>query len=144
MRRCSESSSGPGVPMMVTLDYCHHVCQYTRVTPTAPAPTAPAPTAPAGPAPTRQVDGRHRRRATNRDAAADALLGLYDSGSLGPSIAEGAEAAGLSPRSVFRYFDDAEDLVRAAIGHQQRRLAPLFSFDVAAGTPLPERIDRFV
>lgn len=90
------------------------------------------------------ADGRHRRRAANRHAVVEALLSFYDEGSLDPSIAEVAEVAGLSPRSVFRYFDDAEDLTRAAIELQQQRLAPLFPLDIDTAAPVDDRVGRFV
>ena len=90
------------------------------------------------------TDGRHRRRARNREAVVDALLRLIDLGHLEPTIAEIADTAGLSARSVFRYFDDLDDLVRAAVARQRERLAPLMADTVAPELPLPERIERFV
>jgi AcrR family transcriptional regulator len=77
---------------------------------------------PVGPAGT--PDGRRARRDRNREAVVDALLALYRSGNLDPSSAEIAEHAGLSPRSLFRYFDDIDDLCRAAIARQQERILP--------------------
>lgn len=91
-----------------------------------------------------QVDGRRRRRETNRQAVVDALLAMYDAGVLEPNIGEVAEAAGLSARSVFRYFDDIDDLVRAAIAHQQMRLAPLVPLEIDLATPLNERVAAVV
>ena len=89
-------------------------------------------------------DGRNRRRDRNRDAVVTALLELYREGRLGPSAEEIAERAGISVRSLFRYFDDIDALVRAAIARQQEHLAPLFVRDTAPDQPLDERIDRFV
>ena len=57
-------------------------------------------------------DGRRLRRDRNRTAVVDALLDLYGESNLRPSTAEIAERAGLSHRSLFRYFDDFEDLCR--------------------------------
>ncbi|HRE00682.1 MAG TPA: TetR family transcriptional regulator, partial [Ilumatobacteraceae bacterium] len=62
-----------------------------------------------------QVDGRRGRRDRNRDAVVDALLTLYHDGVLEPSADAIAEQAGLSARSLFRYFDDLDDLQRAAV-----------------------------
>lgn len=90
------------------------------------------------------VDGRTVRRQRNRDAAVDAMLALYDAGQLTPSMADVAEAAGLSPRSLFRYFDDVDDLVRAAVARQQQRLAPLATLDVDPAAPLVDRIETVV
>ena len=66
-----------------------------------------------------QGDGRRLRREANRQAVIDALVSLYADGHYLPSAAEVAERSGLSPRSVFRYFDDTDDLTRAAF---RRRL----------------------
>ena len=71
------------------------------------------------------VDGRRVRRDRNRDAVVDALLTLYGEGNLEPGSAEIAERAGLSPRSLFRYFDDVDDLCEAAIARQAERILPL-------------------
>ncbi|HET9610836.1 MAG TPA: TetR/AcrR family transcriptional regulator [Acidimicrobiales bacterium] len=89
-------------------------------------------------------DGRNRRRDRNREAVVTALLELYREGNLGPSADEIAERAGISARSLFRYFDDTEALVRTAIARQQQHLAPLYGLDVPAEAPLAERVDRFV
>ncbi|MBK5222755.1 MAG: TetR/AcrR family transcriptional regulator [Acidimicrobiia bacterium] len=80
-------------------------------------------------------DGRHARRARNREAVISALLSLHDEGDLSPSTEAIAERAGLSTRSVFRYFADVDDLAQAAVNRQQERLAILFARPVdAAGT----------
>jgi TetR/AcrR family transcriptional regulator of autoinduction and epiphytic fitness len=89
-------------------------------------------------------DGRHARRDRNRLAVVDAMLQLYASGNLDPSSDEIAEKAGLSPRSLFRYFDDLDDLVRVAIARQHERLAPMAHLDLAPDAPIATRIDRLV
>jgi AcrR family transcriptional regulator len=94
--------------------------------------------------PTVPPDGRTLRRNRNRDAVVTTLLELYREGDLNPSAETIAARAGISVRSLFRYFDDAEAMVRAAIGRQQQHLAPLFAMDVQPGLPLAERVDRFV
>jgi TetR/AcrR family transcriptional regulator of autoinduction and epiphytic fitness len=90
------------------------------------------------------VDGRARRRERNRDAVVTALLELYREGRLQPSAEEVAARAGISVRSVFRYFDDTEAMVRAGIARQQQHLAPLYVLEVPAGAPFPERLRAFV
>ncbi len=90
------------------------------------------------------TDGRRRRRDRNRLAVVDALLGLYADGNLRPSSAEIAERAGLSPRSLFRYFDDVDDLCRAAIDRQQQLARPLFPVWVAQDSPLEVRVEALV
>lgn len=91
-----------------------------------------------------EVDGRRLRRAQNRDAVLDALVDLFEDGNLQPSSTEIAERAGLSPRSLFRYFDDVDDLNRAAIERQQARAMPLLDIALAAHHSLPDRIAHVV
>lgn len=90
------------------------------------------------------TDGRNQRRDRNRDAVVTALLELYREGQLGPSAEEIAARAGISVRSLFRYFDDVDALVRAAIARQQEHLAPLWALDTDPDRPLAERAERFV
>ena len=80
----------------------------------------------------------------NRDAVVDALLALFHEGNLAPSSAEIAERAGLSARSLFRYFADVDDLCRAAIERQLGLTRPLLAIDVADDAPLRTRIDALV
>jgi AcrR family transcriptional regulator len=89
-------------------------------------------------------DGRRARRDRNRDAVVDALLTLYKEGKLNPSSDEIATRAGLSPRSLFRYFDDIDDLCQAAISRQQSQVRHLFDFEVPPDLTLSERIDLVV
>ena len=89
-------------------------------------------------------DGRRLRREQNRQAALVALGELYEEGRYEPSAAEIAERAGLSPRSLFRYFDDVDDLSRAAIEHHLAVARPLFELDVDPDAPLDERIAALV
>ena len=88
---------------------------------------------------TAETDGRRLRRSLNREAVVDALLDLYDEGNLQPSTDEIAERAGISPRSLFRYFDDTDDLIREAVARQQMRVLPLIVLEVAKDAPLAER-----
>jgi AcrR family transcriptional regulator len=89
-------------------------------------------------------DGRRVRRDRNRDAVVDAMLELYREGSIVPSADEIAERAGLSARSLFRYFDDIDDLVRAAVSRHLERLQPLLPIDLAANASTAERIAAIV
>ena len=61
------------------------------------------------------TDGRTARRDRNRELVLDAALELFREGHLEPTALQVAERSGLSPRSVFRYFEDTEALLRAAI-----------------------------
>jgi AcrR family transcriptional regulator len=119
-----------------------------------PTGTGPVPAVPAegqtdtGPA---TMDGRQRRRARNREAVVDALLDLYRDGNLRPSSEEIAARSGLSPRSLFRYFDDVDDLIRAAIRSQEARALPLVPvaaapddhFDVKVAALVDQRFRLF-
>ncbi|MBI5949444.1 MAG: TetR/AcrR family transcriptional regulator [Chloroflexi bacterium] len=87
-----------------------------------------------------RLDGRHAWRERNRNAVVDALLDLYAEGNLRPDAQEIADRSGVSRRSVFRYFDDMDDLDRAAVDRQLARVRHLFDVpDLGAGT-LDERI----
>ena len=90
------------------------------------------------------VDGRRLRRQQNREAVVDALVELFAEGSYTPSSAEIAERAGLSPRSLFRYFDDMDDVSRAAIERQLAEARPLFTVDAEPGDPTAHKIERIV
>ncbi len=90
------------------------------------------------------ADGRHLRRDRNRDAVVEALLEIYREGELAPGAEAIAARAGISARSLFRYFDDIDDLVRTAIGRQQQHLAPLYALTVTAADELDSRIVGFV
>lgn len=89
-------------------------------------------------------DGRHQRRARNRAAVVDAILSLFREGNLETSPAEIAERAGVSERSVFRYFDDLDDLRREAIATQLASVEHLREVRAAASDPLHERIAALV
>ena len=90
------------------------------------------------------TDGRHARRERNRLAVVDAMLALYAEGNFEPSSDQIAERAGLSPRSLFRYFDDIDDLARSAIARQYERVRALAALDLSADAPLVDRVTRLV
>ncbi len=90
------------------------------------------------------VDGRTLRRTRNRTAVIAALLGIIREGNLHPGASEIADRAGVSHRSIFRYFDDLDDLVRTAIDHGFAEAGPLAQIpDIGVGS-LDERIASFV
>ncbi len=91
-----------------------------------------------------EVDGRRLRREQNREAVLDALLELFRAGNYQPSSNVIAERAGLSPRSLFRYFDDIDDLNHAAIDRQLAAARPLLDIGVDPAAALGDRIDRLV
>ena len=55
-------------------------------------------------------DGRRRRREVNRQRVVTALLDLFSEGHVWPTVANVAVRAGVSERSIFRYFDDSFQL----------------------------------
>lgn len=91
-----------------------------------------------------EVDGRRLRREQNRDAVLDALAELFVEGVYQPSSNEIAERAGISPRSLFRYFDDVDDLSRATIERQLARARPLLELDVSPTAPTTDKIAALV
>jgi AcrR family transcriptional regulator len=91
-----------------------------------------------------KVDGRRAWRQRNRDAVVDALLDLYREGNLSPGTDELVERSGVSRRSLFRYFDDLNDLCRAAIARQIARASHLIAIQGIGVGPLDDRITRLV
>ncbi|MBS1837552.1 MAG: TetR/AcrR family transcriptional regulator [Actinobacteria bacterium] len=89
-------------------------------------------------------DGRVARRLRGRAAAIDAVLELFDGGDLRPSSDVVCERAGISPASLFRYFDGLADLYLAAFEEQVARAAALARIDDVEHLGLDERIARFV
>jgi AcrR family transcriptional regulator len=73
------------------------------------------------------LDGRRQRAARSRDAVLDAILDLLREGDMRPGADEIAARAGVSPRTVFRHFDDFEELFAAAADRQTERIAHLFN-----------------
>ncbi len=90
------------------------------------------------------TDGRALRRERNRDAVVDALLDLYREGNLQPGTDEIAARSGLSPRSLFRYFDDVDDLIRTAIRHQEHRVMHLVPIEVGPDRSLDTKVQALV
>jgi AcrR family transcriptional regulator len=90
------------------------------------------------------IDGRVERRERNRTAVVEALLDLYREGELAPSADVIAKRAGVSPRSLFRYFDDLDALVREAVRQQQERIAPELARTVAPDRPFAARVEELV
>jgi TetR/AcrR family transcriptional regulator, regulator of autoinduction and epiphytic fitness len=93
--------------------------------------------------PTAELDGRALRSARNREAVVDAMLDLLDEGSLRPGAVEIAARAGVSVRTVFRHFEDLEQLFATATEHQSRRIGPLLLAPPPAGTR-SKRVDGVV
>jgi AcrR family transcriptional regulator len=91
-----------------------------------------------------EADGRRRRRHQNREAVLDALTALFREGVYQPGANEIAERAGLSPRSLFRYFDDVDDLNHAAIDRQLAAARPLLDIGIGPEAKTRTKIERLV
>ena len=89
------------------------------------------------------TDGRTARRDRNRTAVLDAVIELFDEDDLSPGVHEVARRSGVSLRSVYRYFDDVDALIAAAIERQYERSRPHFTIPRLGQGPLAERIERF-
>lgn len=87
-------------------------------------------------------DGRRLRRAQNREAVLDAMIELFAEGVLQPSTDEIAERAGVSSRSLFRYFDDVDDLHRAAIERELAVARPLLDVGALPHDPTAVKAER--
>jgi TetR/AcrR family transcriptional regulator, regulator of autoinduction and epiphytic fitness len=93
------------------------------------------------------ADGRSARRERNRDAVLDALVELTTEGADDPSIDDIADRAGVSYRSVYRYFKDRSEMMDAATDRAMGWIQPLLlnaSGPVALSDPLDHRIDSIV
>ena len=90
------------------------------------------------------VDGRTARRNRNKDAVLDALIEMAGEGRAEPPIEDIAERAGVSYRSVYRYFDDRTDLMLSAIARVMGDMWPIFDIEQLGEGPLDDRIDRLI
>jgi len=92
-------------------------------------------------------DGRSARRERNRAAVLDALIELTTEGADDPSIDDIADRAGVSYRSVYRYFNDRSEMMDAATDRAMAWIQPLVqraSSTADPSDPLDHRIDAVV
>jgi len=90
------------------------------------------------------VDGRSARRERNRREIVDALLELIREGTIDASAAEVAARAGLSERSLFRYFDDVNDLYGEVCAVQYSRIQPRAAIDGFGRGATVDKVKAFV
>lgn len=88
-----------------------------------------------------EADGRTRRRSRNREAVVLAALELIREHGRVPTMDEVADRSEVSARSVFRYFDDADDLVGAVIDQHRERLRPVWA-QAEGLAQLPTLVER--
>jgi AcrR family transcriptional regulator len=93
--------------------------------------------------PAASYDGRRARRDRNRTAVLDAVLEMFAEG-VDPTPDGVAARSGVSPRSVYRYFEDRDVLVRAAIERRLETVAPLFELRTPPGGTARERAETIV
>ena len=90
------------------------------------------------------TDGRNLRRDRNRETVVRALLDLYYEYNFEPSAEEIASRSGVSTRSIFRYFDDVDDLCRAAITLHQYESAHLIPIHSTPESNLDDKVQAVV
>lgn len=90
------------------------------------------------------IDGRTARRNRNRDAVLDAMIELTRQSEEEPAVEAIAERAGVSYRSVYRYFDDRTELLLAAIGRLMGDVWPVFEIDETADADFDQRLDALI
>ena len=89
-------------------------------------------------------DGRVRRRHENRERVMTAMIELIKEGDSNPSVAAVADRAAVSHRSVFRYFDDLDDLIRSSVQFGAKQARGLSAIPNIGEGPLALRIDTFI
>ena len=89
------------------------------------------------------VDGRVVRRERNRDSVVDAIMVLIRSGESQPALADVAQLAGVSERSIFRHFESRDALLAAVVERQVEMVTGLLR-EIAPTGPVADRISAFV
>ncbi|MFK7917562.1 MAG: TetR/AcrR family transcriptional regulator [Ilumatobacter sp.] len=89
-------------------------------------------------------DGRARRRSRNRIAVLDAVIELVTGGDLDPTSEDIAAVAGISHRSIYRYFDHRADLLDAAVGRVVEQVRAALFFTSESDASFDVRVDQFV
>lgn len=95
------------------------------------------------PEPAPPIDRRRLRAEQGRERVVGALLEFFDEGESQPGAARIAERAGVSERSVFRYFDDLDALAAEAVERQIERMRHVYAAPDSSG-PLAVRVDALV
>lgn len=90
------------------------------------------------------IDGRRARRERGRVAVLDAMVELVQQGHLPPTAEQVAGRAGVSVASLFRYFDDLDDLQRQMVGRFLEQYEGLFEIPSPGAGSLDRRIRALV
>jgi AcrR family transcriptional regulator len=92
-------------------------------------------------------DGRNRRSQKSRQRLIDAMIALVTEGQREPTAEQIAERAGLAMRTVFRHFDDMDNLYREIARRMQDQARDLFDAPVDGATwqeTLHNTVDKWV
>lgn len=92
---------------------------------------------------TEKRDGRHERVERGKIAVYEALTSLFAEGRYNPPVAEVAARAGVSERTLFRYFGSFNDVIAGTVGYVYPRVAHYFAAQPPDGT-LFERLRALV
>lgn len=85
------------------------------------------------------ADGRRERSRSSRTKIIAAVLELVSKGDVSPSAARVAEVAGVGLRSVFRHFDDMDELYREMGDVIEARVMPII-LQAPSGTSWKEKL----
>ncbi len=92
-----------------------------------------------------EIDGRHARRERNQALVLDAVTAFLADGEGFPTLQQIADRAGLSLRSVHRYFDDGDAAVAAAVVEFQERHRDAMTLPpLPPGATTSDRVDHWI
>jgi AcrR family transcriptional regulator len=91
-----------------------------------------------------ETDGRRARRERNVALAVQTARTMFTEENLVPTIEQVAKRSGLSLRSMYRYFADIDELLRAAIDQAMSEGRELARIDGLAEGPFAARVESFV
>lgn len=90
------------------------------------------------------VDGRRARRMRGRLAVINAMIDLVLEGRVPPTTEEVAARAGVSAATLFRYFENLDELREQATAHYFERFSDAFEVPNIGEGPLEDLISTFV
>jgi AcrR family transcriptional regulator len=88
-----------------------------------------------------QTDGRRQRREDGRNRVIDAAISLVLDGLGEPTTEAVIERSGVSSASLFRYFENLDDLRSALLSRYFERIDPVIAIDNIGTGALPQRIN---
>lgn len=91
-----------------------------------------------------KLDGRTARRDRNTEAVLDTVHDMFVEGNFSPAVEEVAARSGVSLRSVYRYFEDTEELLRMAIERRMTLVDELYVLRKLGEGTLSTRVTALV